>query len=112
MTWLNRYEVEDYIRRAQHHHYPIAEKACLILNELVRWTDSHSDGWSSWPKPGRAAAKLMDALYYRFGSAWDKRIQRDLTEAELRTLLTPIRSFLTRHNVDAQWRTRILEAQR
>lgn len=108
MILLNEYDVQDGEVRAIRNHMPVAAKGARVLNALVEWTNENSDGWGYWPLPGRASAKLQQALYVRFFGAYATRPDIDLSEAELRRLLAPIKSFLTRRRVSIEERVRIL----
>jgi hypothetical protein len=66
----------------------------VIIDRLRYWTNRNSDGWAYWPKPVRAAKNLMVLL--ESGDRWDPA---DVTEAELKKAIVPIKSFLTRHGV-------------
>lgn len=88
--WMNRYEVEDTRFRFANH--PVLARATRFLYEFVEETDANSDGWSSWPLPGRAAGQLMD-LIQRGDSA--------TTEAQFQKSLAPIKSFMTRRGYAA-----------
>ena len=118
-VFMNRYDVEDALedwtaRHEDGHEVALTLSLAEAVHALMRWTDSHSDGWAYWPKPSRAAGKATDLLrkqsddYRRDGceTRWNEAtgrhevIQfRDLTEAEVRKALAPIKSFLTRQGV-------------
>lgn len=74
--------------------------ATEVLENLMDWADANSDGWAYWPKPARAAAKLVARVQeaekeYRTGGELE-----DVTDAELKRLYAPIKSFLTRQGAD------------
>ena len=62
--------------------------------------DDNSDGWAYWPKPARAAAKLMELIEgdgtseYRYGQ------REDATQRELKAAYRPMKSFRTRIGLD------------
>jgi len=59
--------------------------------------DANSDGWAYWPKPARAAARLME-LIERDGTAryrFDQE-RKDVTGAGLRKAYAPIKAFRRR----------------
>lgn len=99
MTWMNEYEIEDALRFTAINELPTLRRGAEVLSRLKDWTNQNSDGWPYWQAPAKAANKLMILLtdarthYYRGGG------DGDITEAELRKALTPIKSFLTRQNV-------------
>ncbi len=99
MRFMNQWDVEEAAARFQNH--PILGPATATLHNLMDWTNSHSDGWAYWPKPTRAAARLMELIerdgtaQYRFD---DER--EDVTVAEYRVALRPIKAFRTRQAGD------------
>lgn len=66
------------------------------VERLADWTDTVSDGWTYWIKPRRAATKAMEALTSATKNLWSGADFADLTDAEAKKLLTPIKAFLTR----------------
>lgn len=130
MTWMNAGDVRDTADfwKPGATSCPNTFRASQVLLALMQWTNSCSDGWHSWPKPGRAASKLTEALEQQFrdyredGHAYrnvgtDGNYERgelveftDLTDKQLMAALTPIRSFLTREKVDDDIKVRILAA--
>lgn len=97
--WMNRYEITEALG-LDAEDFPVALKAARILDRLRHWADSNSDGWHSWPKPGKAADRLMVELKAAMESRYRHPYDADITEADLRRALTPIKSFLTKQGVD------------
>lgn len=99
MRFMNEWDIEESRQRFQDH--PILGPATETLENLKEWTNRNSDGWPYWPKPARAAARLME-LIERDGTARYLRSEDrdDATEAELRAALRPIKAFRTRHGAD------------
>ncbi len=95
MRYMNRYEVEE--RAEQYAEHPLLGPATSTLVALRDAADANSDGWAYWPKPARAAAKLME-LIERDGTArWRFDHERgDVTLADVRAALRPIKAFRTR----------------
>jgi hypothetical protein len=96
---MNCWDVDRAERQYAQH--PILGPATQTLHNLMEWTDRNSDGWAYWPKPARAAARLM-TLIERDGTSrymFDSE-REDVTEAEYRAALRPIKSFRTRQNAD------------
>jgi hypothetical protein len=93
--WMNGAEVEQMAERFDAGECPNLFKASRILERLMDWTDSNSDGWPYWQKPSNAANKLMDLL--QAANRWDPV---DVTEADLKRALSPIKSFLTKQGVE------------
>jgi hypothetical protein len=93
--WMNEYDIEDALNRTPEG--TNLERGAQILYRLKNWTNENSDGWPYWQKPSKAAKKLMELLYWADRSA---RYSEDCTEADLKSALVPIKSFLTRHGVE------------
>lgn len=96
--WMNEYEIEDSLRMTAEFELPVARRGAEILSKLKDWTNDNSDGWPYWSKPSKAADKLMVALHSATGASYGGD-NVDMTEAQLKAALTPIKSFLTRHGV-------------
>ncbi len=77
------------------------ESAVLILDGIAADANAHSDGWHSWPKPCRAARKLIELIE----RSTDIRYALQPVHArELRAALAPVRAFYTReHAKRAEW---------
>lgn len=98
MRFMNQWDVED--ARARYAEHPVLGPATTTLHNLMTWTNAHSDGWAYWPKPTRAAAKLME-LIERDGTTQYRRDERpDVTEDEYKLALRPIKTFRTKHSAD------------
>lgn len=99
---LNEYDVADAV-----HYFDTLDgfdnyrRAALVLSELVEWANDNSDGWAYWRKPAAASRRLQEAI----STAMNARYRHpytpahDLTDQELRSLLSPVKSFLTRHGI-------------
>lgn len=99
MRFMNDYDIDRAGELYVDH--PILGPAIQTLQNLVDWTNSHSDGWAYWPKPTRAAAKLMEMIQ-RNGTAgfgYDRE-RADVTEDEYKKALRPIKAFRTHQNAD------------
>ena len=97
MRFMNEYEVLD--ARSRYADHPVLGPATTTLYNLMRWTNENSDGWPYWPKPTRAAAKLMELVDHgriRF----DNPERTDATVAAYKAALRPVKAFRTRHNTD------------
>jgi hypothetical protein len=95
--WMNEYDIEDALTRFTDE-TPNLKRGAQILDTLKEWTNANSDGWPYWKKPSNAARKLMDLVGAARGSS--PYTIADITEAELKAALTPIKSFLTRQEVN------------
>lgn len=98
MMFMNEYEVNDALQRYAGH--PILGPATRTLEELVYWTNTHSDGWAYWPKPCRAAAKLQELLTGDGTWFYRDQLAGSVNEAEYRKALKPIKAFRTRQGAD------------
>lgn len=97
MKFMNAYEIDEAVSRFFGH--PVLGPATRTLANLRDAADANSDGWCYWPKPARAAAKLMELIerdgtwQYRFGE------RDDATASELKSALAPIKAFRTRSGI-------------
>jgi hypothetical protein len=91
--WMNEYEVAQAI--FNFHDTPNLLQGALVLDKLTIWTNRNSDGWPYWQKPARAAKSLMALL-----QGADRFNPVDISEADLKKALSPIKAFLTRQGVD------------
>jgi hypothetical protein len=94
MRFMNTWEIDE--AAVLFEDDPILGPATQTLRSLRDWTDSHSDGWAYWPKPVRAAAKLI--LLIERGR-WDRRTRQGsdvITIAEYKAALRPLKAFRTR----------------
>jgi hypothetical protein len=99
VRFMNAWEIEDALERYAGH--PILGPATVTLHNLMFWTNCNSDGWAYWPKPARAAARLMELITPDgSGRFYTDDQRRDITEAEYLKALIPIKAFKTRHKAD------------
>ena len=96
MRYVNEYDLADMARRFDPETCPVLATGVLILVRLANWTNRNSDGWAYWPKPVRAASRLMDLL--ESVDRWEP--EKDLSVADLNRALTPIKAFATRQGFD------------
>lgn len=92
---MNRWEVEAAVE--MHADHPILGPATQTLRNLMEWTDSHSDGWPYWVKPVRAANRLIELIEKSHPYHWPRE---DVTLAEYKAALRPIKAFRTRQRAD------------
>lgn len=106
MYFLNSYEID--VRARQFRDDPIMGPATQTLANLRDWTNRNSDGWAYWPKPTRAAERLMKLIERAAKLDHDRAGSRiapaadtpgPITAADYRAALVPIRAFLTRQHV-------------
>jgi hypothetical protein len=97
---MNDYDIQIATQRYGTHE--ILGPAIKTLNNLVEWTNQNSDGWAYWPKPARAAGKLMELIDGPGTHRYGDRRREDVTIAEYRKALAPIKAFRTRQGADFQ----------
>ncbi len=102
MNFANEHDIERWQQRyCAANGYPNAGMVADNLAALADWANDTSDGWHSWPKPVRAASRMIEALQGledRERKAWSDK-EPDFILAEVRSTLVPVRSFLTRQGV-------------
>lgn len=108
MMFINESDVMFIQRETERRGHERSLHGAAILARLIDWTNDNSDGWAYWQAPSRAANKLSDLLHFRYLTNLGKRIEGDVTEAELKKALTPIKAFLTRRGVEPDVRRYIL----
>lgn len=87
MTWLNNDSISMSIER--HRNHPVLSCATVFLQQFVEMVDQHSDGWAYWPKPARAATRLMNMINH----------PETASENELKLSVRTVRMFCTRFNL-------------
>lgn len=100
MRFMNEWDVQDAVARWRDH--PVLGPASQTLANLVDAANANSDGWAYWPKPARAARKLMELI--EGDGTWEFRFgdRDDATVAKLRAAYAPIKSFLTRSGLSIE----------
>jgi hypothetical protein len=98
--FMNSFDIESMVRRLDADTTPNLYRGAQTLKNLQLWVDDHSDGWAYWPKPVRAAKRLMELLDNSTAGYFRGVTVPDVTDAELKAALTPIKSFLTRHGAN------------
>jgi hypothetical protein len=98
--YVSIFDIERYRDSFSDLEVPNLLKAVETLERLVEWVDSNSDGWPYWQKPRQAATKLMTLIVEGGKDSWGGREIPDITEADLKKALTPIKSFLTRQGAN------------
>lgn len=99
MLFMNDYDIDTAQHRFSQGDTPNREKIADAVAKLAEWADDNSDGWHSWPKPARAAAKAMELIYPQTNADYDRMYGTDATEAEVKAAFRPIKAFLTRNGV-------------
>ena len=95
---MNTWDIEEAAQRYARH--KILGAATRTLSNLEEWTNNNSDGWAHWPKPARAAAKLMELIERDGTNRFRGGNREDVTEAEYRKALAPIKAFRTKQGAD------------
>jgi hypothetical protein len=97
MNFMNEYEIDEAVDRFRDD--PILGPASQTLANLRTLANRNSDGWAYWPKPARAANKLM-LLLQDARRPRDHRDPHAATAAQLRAAYSPIKAFLTRSGLE------------
>jgi hypothetical protein len=97
VRFMNEGDIEDAAWRWRDH--PILGPATRTLANLKDAANANSDGWAYWPKPARAAAKLMELIEGDGTRRFFQEPREDATEAVLKKALAPVRSFRTRSGI-------------
>lgn len=100
MRFMNDYDIESALRRYDTGQTPNRFRLAVVVNNLADWANENSDGWACWPKPCRSAARAIELVESTAYPEYDRRQREDITTAELKAAVRPIKSFLTRHGVD------------
>ena len=82
MRFANEYDIAEFLRRADD---PVRKAAAQTLANLAEWANRNSDGWAYWPKPARAANRLIEFLE-----------SGDSSLVVYRAALRPVKAFRTR----------------
>lgn len=88
MRYMNSWDIARSIEMYRDH--PVLGPATQTLANLAEWTDNNSDGWAYWPKPTRAAEKLMTLI----------QENSNPTMSEYQKAIRPVKSFRTRYNAN------------
>lgn len=88
MHFMNQWDIES--AKEQYRNHPVLSIATQFLWALMEETNMHSDGWCYWPKPVRAADRLMTLIE-----------SGDGTITDLRRALVPIKTFYTKYGYKA-----------
>lgn len=89
--WMNACEIEG--ANQARHDCPNVRKGVRLLYRLMESVNAQSDGWHSWPAPGKAADKLMDLLKTAGNLPYGTR--GTITAAQLKAAISPIRRMVT-----------------
>jgi hypothetical protein len=84
MRFMNTWEIDEKSHR--HAGHPVLGLATRTLASLRDAADANSDGWCYWPKPARAAEKLMELI----------ESGGEVTADQLVAAYRPLKSFRTR----------------
>lgn len=98
MLFMNDWDIENALRRVQPDTQPNLTSAVVALANLAAWANANSDGWHSWPKPCRAA-KALQTLIQGAEKAYRSGSDEDVTAADVKKALAPVKAFLTRQSV-------------
>lgn len=94
MKFMNDCDIQVAAQRYGEHE--ILGPAIKTLKNLVEWTNDNSDGWAYWPKPARAARKLMELIDGDGTHLYGNRRREDVTLVAYKKALVPIKAFRTK----------------
>jgi hypothetical protein len=98
MRFMNRWDIDRAVGMYADH--PVLGPATETIRDLMEWTDRNSDGWHVWPKPCRAAKRLMELIERDGTNAYFGGPRLDATVEEYKAALRPIKAFRTRYAGD------------
>ena len=110
MRHMNEHDLADARQRFTLAAKPNRLALAIVVDNLAAWTDSHSDGWAYWAKPRQAAQRAMGHIASTTNAANNAQEREDITDAEMRAAVRPIRAFLTRAKANRDDVERILRA--
>jgi hypothetical protein len=110
MRFMNDYDLAMARRRFGYGNTPNRLALVMVVDNLREWANQNSDGWAYWPKPVRAAAKAIALIDSTTNEGNRAQEREDITDAEMRAAVAPIKAFLTRQKVDPRDREIILRA--
>lgn len=88
---MNEAEIEW--ANQNNHECPNVRKGVRLLYRLMQATNEQSDGWHSWPAPGRSAEKLTELLKTAGNLSYGTR--GTITADQLKKAIAPIRRMVT-----------------
>ena len=99
MLFMNEWDIERAVRTYDPNVTPNRAQLARTVANLRIWANQNSDGWVYWPKPCQAAKRAIEQIESTTNREDDYRRRNDITDAEYKAALRPIKSFLTRHGV-------------
>lgn len=110
MLYMNEYDLHMARQRFTHATCPNRLALVMVVDHLKDWCDDWGDGWAYWPAAPRAAKQAM--LLIKSTTNAQDRLQEthDISDAEVRRAVAPIKAFLTRQKVSAERREIILRS--
>ena len=99
MKFMNEWDIERALRTYDPNRTPNRAQLAHVVANLREWANRNSDGWVYWPKPCQAARTAIGHIESTTNQENDYRLRNDITDAEFKAALRPIKSFLTRHGV-------------
>jgi hypothetical protein len=106
MLFMNEYDIDDALDQYVYRTPDAPEHmraAVITLHNVMTAANSCSDGWHSWPKPARAARKLMELIQRqqkvdreRYSMLQSDRDLLTVTEKEVWAAYSPLKAFRTR----------------
>ena len=110
MRLMNDYDLHSARQRFGQGRTPNRLALVLCVDNLREWADRNSDRWAYWPKPVRAAAKAIELIDSCANPEYARMQREDITNAEMKAAVRPIKAFLTRQGASTTDREIILRA--
>lgn len=98
MKYMNDYDLASARSRYGRGETPNRLALVLVVDNLREQTNLVSDGWAYWAPPCRSAAKAIALIESTAYPEYERRQHEDITDAEMKAAIRPIKSFLTRHS--------------
>jgi hypothetical protein len=108
--FMNDWDLADAHQRFTRSSKPNRLALVMVVDNLREWTDSHSDGWAYWRKARQSAARAISHIESGTYQHDLEQEDNDITDAEMRAAIRPIKAFLTRQEASAEEREFVLRA--
>jgi hypothetical protein len=102
MRFMNEFDIETALSRFDYDETPNRAMLAKVVSALAEWANYNSDGWHSWPKPARAAARAMEQIDPVTWADIQRMESEDCTKAEYDAAMRPIKAFLTRQGTSLE----------
>lgn len=108
--YMNDYDIQHAVGRFIRASKPNRLALAYVVQNLAEWADEHSDGWAYWQAPRNAADKAMRHIESTTNAANDAQETEDISDAQVREAVRPIKAFLTRQKAEPRHKEIILRS--